>query len=166
MHVFLLALFAHNFAGRHDETDNTYAEQLDQTTLGHRFVLSQFNVTPRTTWQVSERGDICRALRARGCSQPHPRQIDPWGHTAFQATYMSSPLAGFNAVYYGRIDWQAKRVPPPWLPCVALPSPPPRPTGGSTAQGDADDRDRLGPVGQPRPLCCDPRWVELGCPLA
>ena len=67
----------------HDETDNTYAEQLDQTTLGHRFLLSQFNVTPKTTWQ-----------------------IDPWGHTAFQATYMSSPLAGFNAVYYGRIDWQ------------------------------------------------------------
>lgn len=36
----------------HDETDNTYAEQIDQTTLGHRFILSQFNVTPRTTWQA------------------------------------------------------------------------------------------------------------------
>ena len=56
-----------------------------------------------------------------------PPQIDPWGHTAFQATYMSSPLAGFNAVYYGRIDWEeaqqrkaARTAEAVWAPSASL----------------------------------------------
>jgi alpha-mannosidase len=66
-----------------DNTDGSFGEQIDQTTVGHRFLLETFNVTPRATWS-----------------------IDPWGHTAFQATYMSSPLAGFSSTFAGRIDWE------------------------------------------------------------
>ncbi len=71
----------------HDEAAPGFVDMVDQTTLGHRLLKSQFNVTPKTTWQ-----------------------IDPFGHSTFQA-YMSSPAAGFNALFFMRADWQeiAKR---------------------------------------------------------
>lgn len=34
------------------------------------------------------------------------QSIDPWGHTAFQASHMSAPLAGFTSTFVGRIDWE------------------------------------------------------------
>ena len=39
----------------------SFVDMIDQTTLGHRWIKDQFNVTPRTTWQ-----------------------IDPFGHSGFQ----------------------------------------------------------------------------------
>ena len=67
----------------HDEAAPGYADMIDQTTLGHRLILQQFNVTPKTTWQ-----------------------IDPFGHSTFQASMMSAPIAGFNGVHVARDDWQ------------------------------------------------------------
>jgi alpha-mannosidase len=67
----------------HDEAAPAYADMIDQTTLGHRLILQQFNVTPKTTWQ-----------------------IDPFGHSTFQASMMSAPIAGFNGVHVARDDWQ------------------------------------------------------------
>lgn len=67
----------------HDEAAPSFGDMIDNTALGHRFLLQEFNVTPRTTWQ-----------------------IDPFGHSGFQASMMSSPIAGFNAVYFARDDWQ------------------------------------------------------------
>ena len=67
----------------HDEASPGFADMIDQTTLGHRLILQQFNVTPKTTWQ-----------------------IDPFGHSTFQASMMSAPIAGFNGVHVARDDWQ------------------------------------------------------------
>lgn len=55
---------------------------IDQTTVGHQFLNSTFGVTPRIGWQ-----------------------IDPFGHSATQASLMSGIL-GFDALYFGRADIQ------------------------------------------------------------
>lgn len=71
----------------HDEAAPHYIDMIDQTTLGHRFIKAQFNVTPRIGWQ-----------------------IDPFGHSAVQA-YLLGAEVGFDSLFFGRIDYQdrAKR---------------------------------------------------------
>lgn len=71
----------------HDEAAPHYIDMIDQTTLGHKFIKQQFNVTPRIGWQ-----------------------IDPFGHSAVQA-YLLGAEVGFDSVFFGRIDYQdrAKR---------------------------------------------------------
>ena len=56
---------------------------IDQTTVGHQFLNATFGMTPRIGWQ-----------------------IDPFGHSATQASLMSGAL-GFDALYFGRADYQA-----------------------------------------------------------
>lgn len=65
----------------HDEANPDYVSMVDQTTLGHRFILEEFNATPRVTWQ-----------------------IDPFGHTATQASLLSSAWSGFQGLFFGRAD--------------------------------------------------------------
>ncbi|XP_024023141.1 probable alpha-mannosidase At5g13980 isoform X2 [Morus notabilis] len=71
----------------HDEAATHYVDMIDQTTLGHRFIKAEFNVTPRIGWQ-----------------------IDPFGHSAVQA-YLLGAEVGFDSFFFGRIDYQdrAKR---------------------------------------------------------
>ncbi|XP_052182651.1 probable alpha-mannosidase At5g13980 [Diospyros lotus] len=71
----------------HDEAAPHYIDMIDQTTLGHRFIKEEFNVTPRIGWQ-----------------------IDPFGHSAVQA-YLLGAEVGFDSLFFGRIDYQdrAKR---------------------------------------------------------
>ncbi|XP_057465092.1 probable alpha-mannosidase At5g13980 [Actinidia eriantha] len=71
----------------HDEAASHYIDMIDQTTLGHRYIKEQFNVTPRIGWQ-----------------------IDPFGHSAVQA-YLLGAEVGFDSLFFGRIDYQdrAKR---------------------------------------------------------
>uniref|UniRef100_A0A1J3IV57 Alpha-mannosidase n=1 Tax=Noccaea caerulescens TaxID=107243 RepID=A0A1J3IV57_NOCCA len=66
----------------HDEAAPHYIDMIDQTTLGHRFIVREFNVTPRIGWQ-----------------------IDPFGHSAVQA-YLLGAEVGFDSVFFGRIDYQ------------------------------------------------------------
>ena len=66
----------------HDEAAPHYIDMIDQTTLGHRLLLEQFNVTPTIGWQ-----------------------IDPFGHSATQAALLSAE-AGFGGLFFGRIDYQ------------------------------------------------------------
>ena len=66
----------------HDEATTHYQGMIDQTTLGHDFLKRELNYTPRVTWQ-----------------------IDPFGHSATQASLLGSE-AGFDAIYFGRIDYQ------------------------------------------------------------
>ncbi|KAA8540621.1 hypothetical protein F0562_024460 [Nyssa sinensis] len=68
----------------HDEAAPHYIDMIDQTTLGHRFVKEEFNVTPRIGWQ-----------------------IDPFGHSAVQA-YLLGAEVGFDSLFFGRIDYQDK----------------------------------------------------------
>ncbi|XAR50386.1 Alpha-mannosidase [Bertholletia excelsa] len=71
----------------HDEAAPHYIDMIDQTTLGHRFIKAEFNVTPRIGWQ-----------------------IDPFGHSAVQA-YLLGAEVGFDSLFFARIDYQdrAKR---------------------------------------------------------
>ncbi|KAJ8752575.1 hypothetical protein K2173_005464 [Erythroxylum novogranatense] len=66
----------------HDEATAHYIDMIDQTTLGHRFIKQEFNVTPRIGWQV-----------------------DPFGHSAVQA-YLLGAQVGFDSLFFGRIDYQ------------------------------------------------------------
>lgn len=71
----------------HDEATCHYIDMIDQTTLGHQLIKSQFNKTPRAGWQ-----------------------IDPFGHSAVQG-YLFGAELGFDSVHFARIDYQdrAKR---------------------------------------------------------
>ncbi|BBH00579.1 Glycosyl hydrolase family 38 protein [Prunus dulcis] len=66
----------------HDEAATHYIDIIDQTTLGHRFIKKEFDVTPRIGWQ-----------------------IDPFGHSAVQA-YLLGAEVGFDSLFFGRIDYQ------------------------------------------------------------
>ncbi|KAL7191623.1 hypothetical protein ACSBR2_023661 [Camellia fascicularis] len=66
----------------HDEATSHYIDMIDQTTLGHRFIKEEFNVTPRVGWQ-----------------------IDPFGHSAVQA-YLFGAEVGFDSFFFARIDYQ------------------------------------------------------------
>nr|XP_023887935.1 probable alpha-mannosidase At5g13980 isoform X3 [Quercus suber] len=93
----------------HDEATVHYIDMIDQTTLGHRFIKEEFNVTPRIGWQ-----------------------IDPFGHSAVQAYLLGAEKSltlphsfatnllweafllmqlGFDSLFFARIDYQdrAKR---------------------------------------------------------
>lgn len=53
----------------HDEATCHYIDMIDQTTLGHQLIKSQFNTTPRAGWQ-----------------------IDPFGHSAVQAYLLAAEV--------------------------------------------------------------------------
>ncbi|KAG2334143.1 hypothetical protein Bca52824_005323 [Brassica carinata] len=72
----------------HDEAAPHYIDMIDQTTLGHRFIIREFNVTPRIGWQ-----------------------IDPFGHSAVQAYLLGAEVGApfllvLCFVLFGRIDYQ------------------------------------------------------------
>ena len=68
----------------HDEAAAHYVDMIDQTTLGHRFIVEEFgqSAVPTIGWQ-----------------------IDPFGHSATQAALLSAEV-GFNGLFFGRIDYQ------------------------------------------------------------
>ena len=66
----------------HDEASTHYVDMVDQTTLGHRYILQQFGVVPTVTWQ-----------------------IDPFGHSSTQAA-LFGPLSGMDGVFFARIDYE------------------------------------------------------------
>jgi alpha-mannosidase len=66
----------------HDEASTHYMGMIDQTTLGHTFLKNELGVIPRVGWQ-----------------------LDPFGHSSTQASLMTSRM-GFDALYFGRIDYQ------------------------------------------------------------
>lgn len=67
----------------HDEAATHFMGMIDQTTRGHQFLTREFDgYTPRVGWQ-----------------------LDPFGHSSTQASYMSAEM-GFDSLYFGRIDYQ------------------------------------------------------------
>ena len=66
----------------HDEATTHFMGMIDQTTLGHDFLKREFDFIPSVAWQ-----------------------LDPFGHSATQASLLGSE-AGFDAIYFGRIDYQ------------------------------------------------------------
>lgn len=68
----------------HDEAAAHFVDMIDQTTLGHKFIVEEFgeSAVPSIGWQ-----------------------IDPFGHSATQASLLSAEM-GFDGLYFGRIDYQ------------------------------------------------------------
>lgn len=66
----------------HDEAVPFYLDMIDQTTMGHRFLMEEFGFSPKTGWQ-----------------------LDPFGHSATQAALLSAEV-GFTGLFFGRIDYQ------------------------------------------------------------
>ena len=66
----------------HDEAAAYYVDMIDQTTLGHRFLLESLGVIPKIGWQV-----------------------DPFGHSATNAALLSAKV-WFDALYFGRLDYR------------------------------------------------------------
>ena len=66
----------------HDEAGTHYMGMIDQTTLGHEFLKQELGVIPKVGWQ-----------------------LDPFGHSATQASLLTAQV-GFDALYFGRIDYQ------------------------------------------------------------
>ena len=116
----------------HDEAAPSYVDMIDNTGLGHRLIASQFGVSavPSATWQ-----------------------IDPFGHSATQASLLSSPLGGFSSVFVGRIDFQdrAARQNATSLETIWRASP----TLGASAQTFYSMMNGYGPV-----KWC---WDEVAC---
>jgi alpha-mannosidase len=52
----------------HDEATAHYIDMIDQTTLGHRFIKEEFNVTPRIGWQIDPFGLPVRGRGVYGLS--------------------------------------------------------------------------------------------------
>lgn len=66
-----------------DEATTHYVDIVDQMALGHSFLNETFGVRPRIGWH-----------------------IDPFGHSSAQAALFAK--MGFDAFYFGRIDYQDK----------------------------------------------------------
>lgn len=64
----------------HDEATTHYIDMIDQTTLGHQLIKSQFNKTPRAGWQ-----------------------IDPFGHSAVQAYLFGAEVLDMNKLHKSSI---------------------------------------------------------------
>lgn len=70
----------------HDEASTHFMGMVDQTTLGHSFLKRELGVVPTVGWQ-----------------------LDPFGHSWTQASLLTAGL-GFDALYFGRIDYQDRRL--------------------------------------------------------
>jgi hypothetical protein len=66
----------------HDEAATHFMGMIDQTTLGHSFLLRELGVVPKTGWQ-----------------------LDPFGHSFTHAKLLVA-RTGMDALYFGRIDYQ------------------------------------------------------------
>jgi len=139
----------------HDEASPSYVDMVDQTQLGHRLIKEQFGVVPRATWQIDRESPRVRACRCH--SRPHLGCpcIAAFGHSATQASLLSSPLAGYTSLFFGRIDYQdrAARINNTALEMIWRASPT---NLGASAQTFADVMPGYGPPGG---LC----WDEAGC---
>jgi len=71
---------------QHDEACALYGDMLDQTTRGHQFLLSEFNVRPATTWQ-----------------------LDPFGHSA-TSSWLLGRDAGFQAFFFARASYRERQA--------------------------------------------------------
>lgn len=87
----------------HDEATTHVVDMIDQTTLGHQFILQEFGeiANPTVAWQ-----------------------IDCFGHSSTQAAVLSYQ-AGMDALFFGRLDYQdrARRLAGKSLQTYWQPSP-------------------------------------------
>jgi alpha-mannosidase len=123
----------------HDEATTHYVDMIDQTTLGHRFLVDEFGIIPQTGWQ-----------------------IDPFGHSATQAALLTGEV-GFAGLFFARIDAadNANRKTNRSLEFLWRPSP----SFGVSAQVFAG-AFASGSYGPPSGLCWDINcWLDNPIPI-
>jgi alpha-mannosidase len=115
----------------HDEATTHYIDMIDQTTIGHQFILQEFGeaANPRVGWQ-----------------------IDPFGHSSTHASLLTAEL-GLDATFFTKYDYQdhtirrnTKELELIWRPSPAL---------GAGAQVWTGTFPNLGDYGPPPGLCFD-----------
>ena len=115
----------------HDEATVHYIDMIDQTTLGHLFILAEFGeqANPRVGWQ-----------------------IDPFGHSATHASLLTAAL-GLDATFFSKYDYQdhtirrnTKELELLWSPSPSL---------GAAGQVWTGTFPNLGDYGPPPGLCFD-----------
>lgn len=97
----------------HDEAGTHYLDMIDQTTLGHQYLLQQFGVAPKVGWQIGQRnaqtqtstGDLALTARDAHNALLLCFSSDPFGHSSTQASLLSAEV-GFEALFFGRMDHQ------------------------------------------------------------
>ena len=99
----------------HDEATTHYMGMIDQTTLGHAFLKDTLGVVPTIGWQ-----------------------LDPFGHSATQASLMTAKV-GFDALYFGRIDYQDLEMRKNSSDCEGLW----QPSVGTTTTSETDTVQRV-----------------------
>jgi alpha-mannosidase len=82
----------------HDEANPSFVDMIDQTALGHRLISEAFGTgaLPRVCNSFHSPSKYVITCQIVYCFMQATWQIDPFGHSGFQASMMSSPLAGFN----------------------------------------------------------------------
>ena len=115
----------------HDEATTHYIDMIDQTTLGHQFILQEFGeaANPRVGWQ-----------------------IDPFGHSSTHASLLTAEL-GLDATFFSKYDYQdhsirnrTRELEFMWRPSPSL---------GAGAQVWTGTFPNLGDYGPPPSLCFD-----------
>jgi len=119
----------------HDEATTHFMGMIDQTTLGHTFLKKELGVVPTVGWQ-----------------------LDPFGHSSSQASYMTAML-GFDALYFGRIDYQDRTIRQGAQECEGLWDASPHDLGGPVFWGLTGSYG--GNYGPPGGFCFDCRCDDV-----
>ena len=135
----------------HDEATTHFMGMIDQTSLGHEFLKKELGVIPTIGWQ-----------------------LDPFGHSSAQASLMTYKV-GFDALYFGRIDYQDRQKRKASCDCEGL-------WNGNSNHKSSDhqfqddiESDKTvfwgltgsynGQYGPPQGICFDPNCDETYTPL-
>ena len=102
----------------HDEACAHFMGMMDSTTLGHDLLYRELGVIPTIGWQ-----------------------IDPFGHSATQA-YLLTHQLGFQALYFGRIDYQDLKVRHDTQQCEGLWQGSGRPNDNPSFVNQQDDKTK------------------------
>lgn len=105
-------VFANGGWCMHDEASTHYMGMVDQTTLGHEFLLDELGYVPKVGWQ-----------------------LDPFGHSATQASLLTGKM-GMDAIYFGRIDYQDLQLRRLTRQCEGLWKPTTASGGGSSSSSN------------------------------
>ena len=85
---------------------------IDQTTLGHKFLMDELGAAPRNPGYQEDAlivfPSLCRRfVLVHSLGMRTGWQLDPFGHSATQAALLSAEV-GFQGLFFGRIDYQER----------------------------------------------------------
>jgi hypothetical protein len=64
--------------GRHDEATTHYVDMIDQTTLGHAFLMEEFGAIPRIGWQIGTNSVCTPFVACASLGESAVWRVAPW----------------------------------------------------------------------------------------